>query len=31
MGEYIKKGLDKKRYDKAAARYDIFESPMELM
>ncbi len=31
MGEYIKKGLDKKRYDKAAARYDIFESPMELV
>ncbi len=31
MGEYIKKGLDKKRYDKKAAHYDIFEFPMELI
>jgi demethylmenaquinone methyltransferase/2-methoxy-6-polyprenyl-1,4-benzoquinol methylase len=31
MGEYIKRGVDKKRYDRAAALYDVFESPMEVM
>lgn len=27
----VKKGLDKKRYDRVAKFYDIFESPMELL